>query len=764
MDLTLAIIAKDEVEQVTEIIKDYSPYFKEIAIAADQRLDDFEKLTGKEGNCTISVYPYKWINDFADKRNFLASKVRTEYYFRLDTDDKILNVQSLERVFNKAKNQQIDVVYVEYLYSHDQDGNCNAKHWRETIIRKTPNAYWKCPVHENIFIEDMDTFKGVKETSFQIYHNITHEHALSSNRRNLEILIDDYNKNRENTDPRTIAYLGRSFLGIGEYEKAIPFLEILIAKSGWTEDKYYAWIQLADCYVRLKKYNEAIAACNEAIHLEEEYPDAYLKFGQIYLDQEKFEKALHWFNIGVSKKVPNTMNIIDPSVYGYLTQINMALCYFHIGDMEKANQLFQLAKKSVPNHEFVKKYESLFEQGLENNNYVKHLAWLVQYTKRNDPSKLVKLVEAIPTSMLKDERIHVLRHKTLPPKVWHKKEIAIYCGLGLEEWAPPSVHSGAGGSEEAVIYLSQELNRLGYSVTVFNSCGEMEGEYGGVKYKNYYEFNPNDLFNIVIAWRGNIFGGLNAKKKVIWLHDVPEGMFKKGDEETFDKVLVLSQYHKTLLPDFIPDEKICVSANGINLKDFVLKVEPERNPYRLIHTSSYDRGIENLLHMWSDIRKEVPQVELHLYYGWNTYDHLASLGMRDNKFKEYMVKLMDQPGVIDHGRVGHKKLNKEFYKSGIWVYPSHFEEISCISAMKAQACGCVPLVINYAALKETVKSGIRIDGKGGVGDANEKFKAELISLLKDTNKQEELRKEVLTHKSEFSWANVAKQWHEEIFS
>ncbi|EHJ11445.1 hypothetical protein CWATWH0003_3817t4, partial [Crocosphaera watsonii WH 0003] len=36
----------------------------------------------------------------------------------------------------------------------------------------------------------------------------------------------------------------------------------------------------------------------------------------------------------------------------------------------------------------------------------------------------------------------------------------------MEDWAYPSIKKGIGGSEEAIIYLSQELVRLGYQVTV----------------------------------------------------------------------------------------------------------------------------------------------------------------------------------------------------------------------------------------------------------------------------------------------------------
>ncbi len=87
---------------------------------------------------------------------------------------------------------------------------------------------------------------------------------------------------------------------------------------------------------------------------------------------------------------------------------------------------------------------------------------------------------------------------------WANNSIVIYSNIGyyhVEDWSPLSINQGIGGSQEAVIYLSQELVNLGYKVTVFNRCGDMEGEYNGVVYKSVDKFNPEDNFNVFICHR-----------------------------------------------------------------------------------------------------------------------------------------------------------------------------------------------------------------------------------------------------------------------
>jgi len=757
MKLALVIIAKDETKELDRIIKDYGDYFDEIVIGYDT------KPIYHSENPKVKVYGYEWINDFSHKRNWLAEKVESEYYLRIDTDDIIENPQGIKETFKLLQEGNFDICYVPYLYSMDEDGNCNAKHSRETIIRKRPDVYWKKKIHENIFVEDTKKIRICHTDKFKIVHKLTEEHAVASQERNFKFLMEEYEKDKENTDPRTIGYIGRILMGNGEYKKAIPFLELLIKKSGWDDDKYFAWIHLAECFHGLGDSKTAIAACNEALAINTKFPDAYLKLGNLYLYKEDYDKALDWLMAGFVRPEPDTVFVIDPSVYGYRARMFIALAYLGKGDYGNAIKYFDAAKKLAPNSDFVKKNEKLFNEAYYNDQYIKCLIWLVKYHEQHDKKKIPQLLDAVDESLLKDERIWFLRSQFVSPKEWSNKSIVIYCGQAWEEWADPSVVQDTGGSEEAVIYLSRELVKLGWDVTVFNSCGELAGTYNGVSYRNFYEFNPNDQFNVVVCWRGNIFEQniIHAKQKLIWLHDVPPPDMFKGSENTYDKIIVLSQFHKSLLKD-VPEEKIFVSSNGINLDDFNT-VPIERNPHRMIYTSSYDRGIVHLLMMWPEIRKEVPDAELHLFYGWNTYIEMEKKGFRDPKPRLLLTKMMQQDGVFEHGRVGHKELAAEFSKSGVWVYPSHFNEISCISAMKAQAAGCVPVCTDYAALKETVKSGLKVSGICGEDGVNERYKQALLFVLRNADYQENLRVEVLKYKENFGWNCVAKQWTNELF-
>lgn len=185
----------------------------------------------------------------------------------------------------------------------------------------------------------------------------------------------------------------------------------------------------------------------------------------------------------------------------------------------------------------------------------------------------------------------------------------------------------------------------------------------------------------------------------------------------------------------------------------------------MVYGSSYDRGLEHLLKMWPDIKKEVPEAKLRIFYGWDLFDK----GYHDNPermaWKEKMNELMKQEDIIHLERISHEACIKEFENAGIWAYSTHFGEISCITAMRAQVYGAVPVVIDYAALKETVQFGIKVEGDIYEPEVKEQYKNKLIWLLNNPEEQNAIRKKMIPWaKGKFAWSKVAKQWSEEFKS
>jgi len=99
-----------------------------------------------------------------------------------------------------------------------------------------------------------------------------------------------------------------------------------------------------------------------------------------------------------------------------------------------------------------------------------------------------------------------------------------------------------------------------------------------------------------------------------------------------------------------------------------------------------------------------------------------------------------------------------FCAGGVFVH-------NCMTAMKAQAYGAIPVIIDYAALKETVQYGIKIDGDIYDKEIRDKYLKELVALLNDPQRQEEIRVPMMKWaKEQFTWSKIAESWDKEFKS
>jgi len=311
--------------------------------------------------------------------------------------------------------------------------------------------------------------------------------------------------------------------------------------------------------------------------------------------------------------------------------------------------------------------------------------------------------------------------------------------------------------DEAVVQIAKQWYLLCKQVTVYCDCVDCEVIHEGVNYISFEKFNKKDKFNVFISWRRNFSYLIDAVTKIYWIHDLPRGIdLDDNMMNQTDWVVVLSEYHKSLLPDNVPAEKIFVSTNGLVPEQMDGLPNIVRSKYRIIYASSYDRGLEDLLNSWKDIKAAVPEAELHIYYGWNTYDIYLEEGIiGDTVWKDHMCELMMQEGVTEHGRIGHNELLIEYKKASILAYPCQYAgEINCIALSKAIACGCYPVTNDFAVLPERNITGTSV--------TNAAFIPAVITALKDTPELSE--KEAKEYVAKMAWNNVAKDWVDFMFT
>lgn len=297
-----------------------------------------------------------------------------------------------------------------------------------------------------------------------------------------------------------------------------------------------------------------------------------------------------------------------------------------------------------------------------------------------------------------------------------EKSIGIYTYQvsGMKPWDPDDVKSGICGSEEAIIYLSQKLAELDCKVLVFAnppqnspySLPETNPRYVPV------DFNDYPTLDLAISWRMPDAAQRlksRAKKVYLWPHDTISHVVSKEEIDEFDDVLWLSEWQRnqwiSLNPGFAKFTKIF--GNGIDPKQF--RIQEERsNPHSCIYGSNYARGLEILLDIWPDVRAKIPDATLDIYYGWQDW---GLLPLEKKARMKAQVLSYASLGVTEHGQVGHEELNRAYEKTSLWTYPCIGLETFCITALRAQLAGAIPVIIDGSALGETVRHGYKCTKK-----------------------------------------------------
>ena len=142
------------------------------------------------------------------------------------------------------------------------------------------------------------------------------------------------------------------------------------------------------------------------------------------------------------------------------------------------------------------------------------------------------------------------------------------------------------------------------------------------------------------------------------------------------------------------------------------------------------------------------------------------VGLSGGPDSSAMFKLLTQmendPKIEYYGSVGQEELAQHMATCGVWVYPTTFGEISCITAMKMQCAGAIPVTTNYAALHETVKYGHKMgEYMEPVFDKDE-FLRTMISVVGNKQHQEAIRTAMVADaRTCFRWDRVAKEWNAE---
>jgi len=556
----------------------------------------FHKITSKEHTWLkkfLKMEPRVSVGDeifqFDKARNYSMEIIPKEYEWMLwlDVDDVLRHGEKLREVVQLMEENSVDAGFLNYVYQAEFDKDWNIKHiliehLRERIIKLDGSYEWIAPIHETL-IEKRPT-KKVDFDQCDVVHLSSMDRMKEALKRNMSAL--EYSiYTTKNKDPRPIYYLGKALFDLAGQEgselyrnQALPlFMEYLEGKnkSGWPAERAQCWEYAAEIYRTRGEFNNAIKALHNALIEDDAAPSIYISLAVMYLMKKEWGRALFWVKIATKLDQPKNTLVTNPRDI----QARALEVAYHVSiNTNKLDEAWAAAQKLI----------ELFPESKEMNDRVKfttdltrqrelskHVIGIAKYLDKskdkNEREKLKALSLSIPSEIENNPIIADMQNKINPPKKWGEKDVVVFCGSGATPWNPNNLelkgNSFIGGSEEAVIYLTRELAKQGWNVTVYSDVGRMEGTYDNVKYVSYYKFNHNDDFNILVYWRrpGLLDKNHKAKKIYIWAHDIINQLeFTEERINRLHKVMVLSPWHRKNIPN-VPDDKVLITSNGIEI-------------------------------------------------------------------------------------------------------------------------------------------------------------------------------------------------------
>lgn len=184
--------------------------------------------------------------------------------------------------------------------------------------------------------------------------------------------------------------------------------------------------------------------------------------------------------------------------------------------------------------------------------------------------------------------------------------------------------------------------------------------------------------------------------------------------------------------------------------------------HKLGYFSSPDRGLPICLDMWPKVIEKYPDAELHIFYGWDFFDSAYADNPERQAWKNSIMEKTKQKGIIWHGRVGKKVLKEWQQNLGIWMYPTWFTEINCITALDCQSNGCVPVTMTLAALDETVQSGVKLSCDIEDDDCKEEYVKALLDMMGDEDRWKKEQVKGKEFVKGYEWKEIAKKWKDVI--
>ena len=587
-----------------------------------------------------------------------------------------------------------------------KDGKSKNEYFSYRIIRTKDNIRYKYKVHELLDFGDKEIYT-INDDHIFIYDEVSDYMETRTNSRilsDIKLLKEDLDIYKNDT--RILCYLGILYHKLFKYDTSLSYLNKVIKNNDNKEWSHIAYSIIYSIYRIKNKPIENLL--KNFLLISNDRADPYYYLAHYYFNNQRYEEACKLLKMAVKIKIPNSLFPVNLEIYNNEVWILLIECLYKLNHFSEVSKLLKLNHSRLRN----------------NFRFINILSTLTN----NKPESSLTL----------------------------EKKIVVFCSKSfIKDWSPDHITKECSGSELILSSLAKSLVNH-YRVFIFGNV--IEGCYDGVEYYNYnklLEFCNKYVIDYYISLRRvvDILYLPNIKNVYLWVQDtnISQEMYFQYHTQKFRKVLCLSDWHTNIIKNTydIPNNYLNKTFNCINY-DYFQKDIPKQ-PFRFIYSSHPSRGLVYLLKMMPKIKKLYPQTTLYIF---------------SNKLDTYLQDIVDTLDyVIVSPRLNREKICEEYLKSDVWLYPTHFHETFCITAIEAQAAGCLCATIDIGSLGEVVGNrGVVVSGDIKEESIRDKLITKLDFVMKNKIIKERMIEKGKEYSKRFTIDKLSESWRKKYLN
>lgn len=359
MKLSCAMIVRDSEDTLERALKSVRPHVDELVIV-DTGSED--RTLGVASKYADTLVGYLWQDHFGNARQHAHDLCTGDWVMHLDADDELVNGGNLRSLMGGASSG-VEAYLLRYQLM-EANGATGVDFWRERVVKR--DSYrWTGRIHE-VLVPTHDAPYERWRHAHVVHHGSGD--PIAKMRRNIRLL--EIAREEAPEEPRTLFYLGRDLVSIGEPERGRKVLEDYLLVSSWPDEAYIARQLIGDCLRAAGDIGEAYRSDLLLLDIKPLWPQGYYALAQDCYYLGKFAESVHFSDIAQRLPMPDTNLFVNHEFLGSGWQIYQAVSLYRCGRLDDAAKVTADALARNPDHPQHKFNAAYFAAKMNGNGLV----------------------------------------------------------------------------------------------------------------------------------------------------------------------------------------------------------------------------------------------------------------------------------------------------------------------------------------------------------------------------------------------------------